>query len=99
MAAVPRKKRGLEEIGQKARVAAEAVNDLISSMTLAVEEKVALQHQIHNLARESEYMVDRIDGISRASQKKILLAYKAFLHENLEAVDERLKQLNRGNKR
>lgn len=90
-----KRNKGLEEISEKARKAADAVNDLISSMTLAVEEKVALQHQIHNLSRESEYMIDRIDNISKASQKRVLLAYREFLQENLDAVDERLKDLKK----
>jgi hypothetical protein len=38
--AASKKRVGLEEISQKTRVAAQAVNDLISSMVLAVEEKV-----------------------------------------------------------
>lgn len=98
MVVSPRKKKGLEEISQEARAAADTVSHLISSMTLAVEEKVAIQDQIHNLARESEYMIDRIDNISRSGQKKILLAYRAFLQENLDAVDERLKELKKSGK-
>jgi hypothetical protein len=89
---------GLEEISQKARVAAKAVNDLISSMTMAVEEKVALQHQINNISRESEYMIDRIDSITRNNQAKVLLAYKHFLMDNLESVNRRLKELEREKK-
>jgi len=69
MVVSPGKKKGLEEISEKARIAAAAVSDLISSMTLAVEEKVALEHQIHNLARESEYMINGIDNISEQSEK------------------------------
>lgn len=89
---------GLEEISQKARVAAKAVNDLISSMTIAVEEKVSLQHQINNIARESEYMIDRIDSINRNNQAKVLHAYKQFLMDNLESVNRRLKELEREKK-
>lgn len=85
------KSAGLEDLSQKARVAAQAVNDLISSMAIAVEEKVSLQHQINNLARESQYMVDRIDGIAKEHQKKVLQAYREFLALNLQAVDRRLK--------
>jgi hypothetical protein len=97
MVVSPGKKKGLKDVSEKARTAAAAVSDLISSMTLAVEEKVALEHQIHNLARESEYMINGIDNISKNSQKKVLLAYRKFLQENVEAVDERLKQLKRNN--
>lgn len=90
---LPRKGVGLEEISEKARIAARAVNDLISSMALAVEEKVSLQHQINSLARESEYMIDSIDGIAKGNQKKVLMAYKEFLKGTLQAVDRRLKSL------
>lgn len=88
-----RKPVGLEEITEKARQSARALNDLISSMALAVEEKISLQHQITNLARESEYMMDRIDGIAKVNQKRVLVAYREFLKDNLQAVDKRLKDL------
>lgn len=90
---LPRKAVGLEKISEKARIAARAVNDLISSMALAVEEKVSLQHQINSLARESEYMIDSIDGIAKGNQKKVLMAYREFLKGTLRAVDKRLKFL------
>ena len=90
---LPRKAVGLEEISEKARIAARAVNDLISSMALAVEEKVSLQHQINSLARESEYMIDSIDGIAKGNQKKVLMAYREFLKGTLQAVNKRLKSL------
>jgi hypothetical protein len=88
-----RKAVGLEEISEKARIAARAVNDLISSMALAVEEEVSLQHQINSLARKSEYMIDGIDGIAKENQKKVLMAYREFLKGTLQAVDKRLKFL------
>lgn len=87
------KEKGSDALVQKARKAADAVNDLISSMAMAVEEKVALQHQIANIARESEYMMDRIDSVAHGSQRKILLAYKKFLEENLDAVNQKLKEV------
>jgi seryl-tRNA synthetase len=87
------KRTGLEEISQKAREAAKKINDLVSSMVLAVEEKVALQHQINNIARESEYMIDRIDDIAVENQKKVLLAYREYLKDNLESINRRLKEL------
>lgn len=88
-----KKEVGLEEISQKAHVAAAAVNDLISSMTMAVEEKVSIQHHINNISRETEYMIDRIDSITRSNQEKVLLAYKEFLMDTLESVNRRLKEL------
>lgn len=83
----------LEEISQKAKVAAKAVNDLVSSMTMAVEEKVSIQHQINNISRETEYMIDRIDSITRSNQEKVLIAYKELLMDILESVNRRLKEL------
>ena len=88
-----RKAVGLEEISEKARIAARAVNDLISSMALAVEEEVSLQHQINSLTRESEFMIDSIDEIAKGNQKKVLMAYREFLKGTLQAVDKRLKSL------
>lgn len=88
-----KKEDGLEEISQKAKVAAKAVNDLISSMTMAVEEKVSIQHQINNISRETEYMIDRIDSITRSNQEKVLIAYKELLMDILESVNRRLKEL------
>jgi hypothetical protein len=90
----PRKTIGLEEITEKAKEAAKSLNDMVSAMTLAVEEKVSLQHQINNLARESEYMMDRVDRIAKENQKKVLLAYREFLKDNLQAVERRLKALD-----
>lgn len=83
----------MEEISENARIAARAVNDLISSMALAVEEKISLQHQINSLARESEYMIDSIDGIAKGNQRKVLTAYREFLKGTLQVVDKRLKSL------
>jgi hypothetical protein len=88
-----KKEDGLEEISQKAKVAAKAVNDLVSSMTMAVEEKVSIQHQINNISRETEYMIDRIDSITRSNQEKVLIAYKELLMDILESVNRRLKEL------
>jgi hypothetical protein len=88
-----KKEVGLEELSQRARVAATAVDDLISSMTMAVEEKVSIQHHINNISRETGYMIDRIDSITRSNQEKVLLAYKEFLIDTLDSVNRRLKEL------
>lgn len=58
----------LEEISENADAAAKAVNDLISSMALAVEEKMS-PHQINDFARETDCMIDRIDGITKGKRK------------------------------
>ncbi|HXG07980.1 MAG TPA: DUF5320 domain-containing protein [Nitrososphaera sp.] len=38
-------------------------------------------------------MLDRIDVIAKKNQKKLLTEYRNFLQRNLEAVDQRLKEL------
>ena len=90
---LPRKAVGLEEISEKARIAARAVNDLISSMALAVEEQASLQHQIDSLAPKVRVHDRRLDGIAKENQKKVLMAYREFIKGTLHAVDKRLKFL------
>ena len=80
-----------EKISLKTRQAAETVKSLIHSVPGAIEERIALDDHISNISREMEYMLDRIDGVTKAEQKKILLAYKKFLEQNLDSVNRRLK--------
>lgn len=82
------------------QAAANAIRDLVSSIAMPVDDKVAIEHQINNLSRESEYMLDRIDSITKANnQLKVLLAYKEFLERNLEAVNSRLRALGHRTKK
>ncbi len=82
-----------EKISTKVKDAADAVRELIRAVGVGVEEKIAIEDQINNISKETESMLDRIDSIARRNQQKILLAYKSFLERNLEAVDQRLKEL------
>lgn len=82
-----------EKVSIRVKEAADAIRELIRSVSIGVEEKIALQDQIDNISKETESMLDRIDSIARKNQRKLLLAYKNFLEHNLEAVDQRLKEL------
>lgn len=89
----PVAKEQLEKISLKAKEAAQVVKDQLRSVTIAIDERVAIEDHINNISREMEYMLDGIDDISRVNQKKILAAYKKFLEENLDAVSSRLNRL------
>jgi hypothetical protein len=84
----------LEKISLKAKSSAQAVKEEMRSVILAVEERIAVDDHVNNMSQEMEYLLDSIDSIPRDSQKKILLAFKNFLKENLQAVDSRLASLS-----
>ncbi|AIC14363.1 hypothetical protein [Nitrososphaera viennensis] len=88
----PGAKEQLEKISLKAKSSAQAIKDQLRSVTVAIEERVAIDDHINNMSNEMEYLLDSIDSIPRAGQKKILVAYKKFLKENLDAVDSRLRK-------
>ncbi|MCI0560037.1 MAG: hypothetical protein MN733_16225 [Nitrososphaera sp.] len=71
--------------------AADAIRELIRSARVSVEEKVSLEDQINNLARETDYILDGMDAIQRKTNRKILLAYREFLSRHVQAVDRKLK--------
>lgn len=81
-----------EKLSDKARTAAAEVRELIRSISMGAEERVTIEDHIMNISREAEYMLDRIDSIKKANQQKVLLAYKKYLENNLEAVNQRLKE-------
>lgn len=76
--------------------AAQAIKVQMRSVSIPIEERVAIEDHINNMAREMEYLLDGIDGIPNADQKKILDAYKKFLKENLDLVNNRLGKLGGG---
>lgn len=82
-----------EKISTRVKDAADAIRKMIRSFSIGVEERIAIQDQIDNITRETESMLDRIDSIAKRNQRKLLLAYKNFLERNLEAADQRLKEL------
>jgi hypothetical protein len=79
-----------EKLSDKTRQAAEEVRGLIRSISMGAEERITIEDHINNISREAEYMLDRIDSIKRINQQKVLLAYKKYLENNLEAINQRL---------
>jgi hypothetical protein len=77
----------------KTEDAANGVRKLIRSMKMNTEQKITLDDGINNLVKEVESMMDRIDMASNAAdQKKLLAAYKKFLEDNIEVVNQRLRK-------
>jgi uncharacterized protein YdiU (UPF0061 family) len=75
---------------------ANSLRELIRSMSMNAEEKIAVEDSINNLAREVESMLDRI-GMAPAKEdrKKLLNAYRKFLEHNIEVVNQRLNEIVR----
>lgn len=83
-----------ERIWIKTRESAGIIKELIRSIKMRSEEKIAVEDGIDNLARDVESMVDRIAMASPTeNQKRLLVAYKKFLEGNAEAVNQRLKDI------
>src|ERR671939_1659322 len=77
----------------KAEDAANGIRERIRSMKMNTEQKITLDDGINNLVKEVESMMDRIDMASNAAdQKKLLAAYKKFLEDNTEVVNQRLRK-------
>lgn len=90
----PDAKEQFERISLKAAEAAQEVKDRLHSVTIAIEQRVAIEDHIHSISREMEYLLDSIDDISKKNQKNVLMAYKKFLEESLKAVNNRLKEMS-----
>lgn len=86
-------KREEETLAAKIRDSADSMKALIHSVSIATEKRIALEDIVNSISREAESMLDQADSISGASQKKLLLAYKGFLEQNLAGVDSRIKNL------
>jgi hypothetical protein len=84
-----------DRIATEVRHAADAIRDLVRSIPSTVEQKIAFEHQIDHLSREADYMLDEMDSIQKANRKKILLAYRKFLLQNIKGVDGKLKRLEK----
>jgi hypothetical protein len=83
-----------ERFSLKASKAADIIRRLIRSMKMTAEEKIAVEDGINNLVKGVESMLDRIEIASTtANQRKLLVAYKKFLEHNMEAVNQRLKDI------
>lgn len=84
-----------EKIATEVRHAADAIRELVRSIPSTVEQKLAFEHQIDHLSREADYMLSEMDSIQKANRKKILLAYRKFLLQNIKGVDGKLKRLEK----
>ncbi|MGI0024211.1 MAG: hypothetical protein ACREA4_03570 [Nitrososphaera sp.] len=82
-----------DRILYKVEEAADAVRDLIRSISMEIEDKIAIDDKVTNISKEAESMLGRIDTITKINQAKLLRAYKKFLERNLEAVNQRIKEL------
>jgi hypothetical protein len=84
-----------ERIWLKTKKVTETMKGLIRSIKMKAEEKIAIDDGISNLTVGVESMLDRIEmASSTADQKKLLVAYKEFLEHNIEAVNQRLKEIS-----
>ncbi|WP_148700309.1 hypothetical protein [Candidatus Nitrososphaera evergladensis] len=88
-------KEQLKKVSPRTRSAAQIIKDQLRSVTTAIEDRVAIDDHVNNISHEMEYLLDSIDSIPKVSQKKILIAYKNFLKENLDAVESRLGKAGR----
>jgi hypothetical protein len=69
-----------------------AIRKLIKSMNMDAEQKITLEDGINNLANEVESMIGRIDmATTTTGRKNLLVAYKKFLEQNIEVVNQLLK--------
>jgi len=60
---------------------------------MSTEQKITLDDGINNLAKEVEFMMDRIGMASSTTDKKNLFSgYKKFLEQNIEIINQRLKK-------
>jgi hypothetical protein len=82
-----------ENFSAKVKDAAESIRELVRSVGIGIEERIALQDQVDNIAKETESMLNRLDSIANKNQRKLLLAYRAFLQRNMDEVNQRLKEL------
>lgn len=72
--------------------AVHAIRKLIKSMNMDAEQKITLEDGINNLANEVESMIGRIDmATTTTDRKNLLVAYKKFLEQNIEVVNQLLK--------
>ena len=83
-----------ERITAKAAEAATAVLELVRSIGMTIEERIGFEDQVKNISKEADSILDRIDYLTRSNQKKVLFAYRNFLQRNIEAVDQRLKEMD-----
>ena len=72
---------------------AESVRRLIHSLSLSLEEKVAMEDQTNELSHKSDCLLDIISSSNRNYRKKLFIAYRDFLERNIDVVNERIDEL------
>jgi hypothetical protein len=87
------RKKAQDSISAKAGEAAASIIELIRSIGVSIEQRIGLEDQVNDISKEAESMLGQIEDLTKANQRKILIAYRNFLQRNLEAVDQRLKVL------
>jgi hypothetical protein len=80
-------------ISLRAIEAAESLRSLIHSLSLSLEERVAMEDQIKELSHKSNSLLDIISNSKKNYQKKLFFAYREFLKRNIDAVNERVGEL------
>jgi hypothetical protein len=84
-----------EKISNDIAEASVALNTIIRSIAVTIQEKVVLENQVKNISHEADYVVDRIDDITKENQKMLMrlllrysaCAYKKLLEQNVASVN------------
>ena len=82
-----------QDISLRTIEAAESVRSLIHSLSMSLEEKIAMEDQINNLSHESNCLLDIISNSKKDYQKKLFSAFRKFLIRNIDAVNQRISEL------
>lgn len=81
-----------DEVSLRTAKAAESVRSLIHSLSMPLEEKIAMEDQINELSHEGNCLLDIMSNSKKAYQKKLFIAYREFLERNIDAVNQRISE-------
>jgi hypothetical protein len=81
-----------QDISLRTTEAAESVKSLIHSLSMSLEEKIAMEDQINNLSHENNCLLDIISNSRKDYQKKLFRAYREFLERNIDTVNQRISE-------
>jgi hypothetical protein len=83
-----------DQISLRLIEATDSIRTLIHTLNTPLEEKIAMEDQINKLSHESNCLLDIISNTSKKDyQKKLFLAYREFLKQNIEAVNKRITKV------
>jgi hypothetical protein len=82
-----------QDISLRTIEAAESVRSLIHSLSMSLEEKIAMEDQINSLSHGNNCLLDIISNSKKDYQKKLFSAYREFLEQNIYAVNQRISEL------